>query len=229
MTLATLLAMALTARLGVWQLSRASTKQAYVQAIQDRQTLSPLANADLADTPEQAQAQQHRPVQLRGTWLPGSTVFLENRQMNQRPGFFVIGVLLLAPGDGVVVQRGWVPRDAQERSRVAAPPLPEGPVEVVGRLALPPSRLLEFEASANGPIRQNLDIPAYARELRVRLRPLSVLQAGEEPGLRRDWPLPAADVGKHHGYAFQWFALSALMGLLYVWYQFIQPRRRARR
>ena len=46
-------------------------------------------------------------------------------------------------------------------------------------------------------------------------------------GLRRDWPAPAADLGKHHGYAFQWFALSTLIMGLYVWFQLIQPRRRA--
>ena len=34
------------------------------------------------------------------------------------------------------------------------------------------------------------------------------------------------DVGKHHGYAFQWFALSALVIVLYVWFQHIRPARR---
>ena len=38
---------------------------------------------------------------------------------------------------------------------------------------------------------------------------------------------PAAGVDKHHGYAFQWFALCALTAGLYVWFQIIQPRRRA--
>lgn len=43
-------------------------------------------------------------------------------------------------------------------------------------------------------------------------------------GLQRDWPQPAADVHKHYGYAFQWFALSALTLILYVWFQIIRPR-----
>ena len=38
---------------------------------------------------------------------------------------------------------------------------------------------------------------------------------------------PAADVHKHYGYAFQWFALCALIVGLYVWFQLIRPRRRA--
>jgi surfeit locus 1 family protein len=33
-------------------------------------------------------------------------------------------------------------------------------------------------------------------------------------------------VHKHYGYAFQWFALSALTCGLYAWFQLIRPRRR---
>jgi surfeit locus 1 family protein len=43
-------------------------------------------------------------------------------------------------------------------------------------------------------------------------------------GLLRQWPPPAADVHKHYGYAFQWFALSALVLVLYVWFQILRPR-----
>ena len=42
-------------------------------------------------------------------------------------------------------------------------------------------------------------------------------------GLRREWPLPALDVDRHYGYAFQWFALGALMTGLYVWFQLVHP------
>ena len=59
--------------------------------------------------------------------------------------------------------------------------------------------------------------------------PLSALQIGTaDDGLLRDWPQPATDVHKHYGYAFQWFGLSALFALLYVWFQIIAPRRRSR-
>jgi len=42
----------------------------------------------------------------------------------------------------------------------------------------------------------------------------------------REWPRPAVDVQKHYGYAFQWFALCALMAGLYVWFQLVRPRLR---
>ena len=53
--------------------------------------------------------------------------------------------------------------------------------------------------------------------------------AASADGLLRQWPEPASDVHKHYGYAFQWFGLSALVIVLYVWFQIIRPRRRARR
>jgi cytochrome oxidase assembly protein ShyY1 len=35
-------------------------------------------------------------------------------------------------------------------------------------------------------------------------------------GLVRDWPVPSAGVDKHHGYAFQWYALAAMAVLFFV-------------
>jgi surfeit locus 1 family protein len=43
-------------------------------------------------------------------------------------------------------------------------------------------------------------------------------------GLLRQWPKPAVDIQKHYGYAFQWFALCALLAGLYVWFQLLRPR-----
>jgi surfeit locus 1 family protein len=164
-------------------------------------------------------------VQLQGRWLAAHTVFLDNRQMGGRPGFFVVTPLELAPGDAVLVQRGWVPRDAEQRTRLPAVPTPAGSVQVAGRIAPPPSRLFAFAADAPGAIRQNLDLGAFSREIGVRLRPLSVQQlAGPQDGLQRDWPQPAVDVSKHYGYAFQWFALATLIAGLYVWFQLLRPR-----
>jgi surfeit locus 1 family protein len=55
---------------------------------------------------------------VQGRWLPVAPVFLDNRQMDGRPGFFVLSPLQLDRGDVVLVQRGWVPRDMQDRSRL---------------------------------------------------------------------------------------------------------------
>lgn len=229
------LAMALlTARLGVWQLDRADEKRALQQAIDSRGRLPALDLSALARTAAEAQAQHYRLIHLRGRWLPAHTVYLDNRQMNGLPGFFVVTPLLLAPGDAVLVQRGWVPRNVENRAQLLAVDAPTGEVEVFGRVAPPPSRLYDFGGGASGPIRQNLDLDAFAQEAGVPLRPLSVQQLDASgistpDVLKRDWPRPAVDVGKNIGYAFQWFAFCALVTGLYVWFQLLRPwfRRRA--
>jgi surfeit locus 1 family protein len=227
---AALLVMALTARLGLWQLSRAAQK-VELQAAQDsRRALPPLPAAELARQVDEALAQHHRRIVLSGRWLPQHTVFLENRQHNGRPGFHVLTPLELAPGDSVLVQRGWAPRDVSDRGRLPEVSTPDGIVTVEARIAPPPGRLYSFAAEEQGKLRQNIDLDAYAREIGLGLRPLSLLQveAGAAADhLVRDWPAPAVGVHKHYGYAFQWFALCALCAGLYVWFQLIRPRRRA--
>jgi hypothetical protein len=121
--LATLAAVALTARLGWWQLDRAAQKRAIAAAIAERGALPPLTALPAA---EPASAVLHRRAALAGRWQGPHTVYLENRQMGGRPGFYVVTPLELADGSAVAVQRGWLPRDARERARLPAVPSPEG-------------------------------------------------------------------------------------------------------
>ncbi len=236
-----------TARLGVWQLDRAAQKVALQRALDERGGWPVLSQDALPVSEEAAKGQHHRRVLLRGTWVPAATVFLDNRQMNGRPGFFVVTPLRLSPpspavaGEArprvVLVQRGWVPRDAGQRTRLPDVPAAAGEVEVHGLLAPPPARLFEFQAAASGPIRQNLDLAAFAAETGLPLQPYSVTQtqadgmpaAAGGDGLLRQWPKPAVDVHKHYGYAFQWFSLSALLAGLYLWFQILSPFLRAKR
>ncbi|NJS35519.1 MAG: SURF1 family protein [Brachymonas sp.] len=68
-------------------------------------------------------------------------------------------------------------------------------------------------------------------QLPFELMPVALLQIAPEQGndvLLRNWATADTGVAKHHGYAFQWFALSALFLVLYVWFQLIAPRRKHR-
>ena len=229
--MAAVLSVGVTARLGAWQLDRAAQKQALQAALDTRSALPAVNTAMLARTPEQVAEQHFRRVRLQGRWVPEHTVFLDNRQMMGRPGFFVVTPLqLLGENDAVLVQRGWAARDQRERTLVPAVPSPAGVVEVAGSIAPPPSRLYEFSTQASGTIRQNLDVAEFSREVALPLLPLSILESDSAltagDGLLRQWSPPAIDVHKHYGYAFQWFALAALMTGLYVWFQLVRPRLR---
>jgi surfeit locus 1 family protein len=231
---ATVLGALLTARLGLWQLARAEQKESLQAALDERARLPPLETASLASDTVDAAAQHHRVAQVRGRWIARHTVFLDNRQMNGRPGFFVVTPLQLeGRPQALLVQRGWVPRDAAERTRLPELPLPAGTVALAGKVAPPPARLYEFGAGETGRIRQNLSLEAFAGETGLRLLPLSLMQTETADtigdGLQREWARPAADVHKHYGYAFQWFALASLITGLYVWFQFVRPRLRRSR
>ncbi|MGD9772655.1 SURF1 family protein [Diaphorobacter sp.] len=230
-TLAALLAMAATASLGRWQLQRAAHKTALQATMDERQARAPLQGAELQQALDQApDAGQllHRRVLLQGQWLAGATVFLDNRQMNGRPGFFVFTPLRLANGNRVVlVQRGWVPRNFLDRTQLPDVTTPAGTVQLQGRLAGPPARLYEFAPTAPGEgssrIRQNLDLASYAAQTGLALAPLTVMQTGAaSEGLQRDWAPIDSGVDKHYGYAFQWFGLCGLVAILYVWFQFVR-------
>ncbi len=230
--IAALVAIGVTGRLGFWQLDRARQKTDLQALIDARRHLPPLAQRDLAHDDRGAAEQHQRQVTVRGRWLSAATVYLDNRSQDGQAGFIVVTPLLLTEGDAVLVQRGWTPRHRLDRSRLVPLATPQGPIDLIGIAAPPPYRVYSFGGEDHGLIRQNLDLAEFAREIRVPLRPLSIEQLdapGAEPdGLQRRWPPPTADVYKHRAYALQWFALAALVGGLYVWFQLIHPRRLAR-
>ncbi len=233
MLLAAVFATATTAALGWWQLERARLKQTLQDALDHRVALPPLPQAALARTAAEAADQVHRRVVLQGQWLHRHTVYLENRPMQGRTGFTVVTPLELSSGDAVLVQRGWVARDPYDRTRVQPVENPGGEVVVHGRLAWPPSPLMELGTPPTQPgvIRHNLDLATLSRETGLLLRPLTVLEL-DAPGaaagsLQRQWALPSHNIAIHHGYAAQWFSMSALIAGLYVWFQVVQPRRRS--
>lgn len=243
-TVATLAGVLATASLGHWQLSRAAQKTALQASLEERGALPALdgnalaAQGQLADE-RQLSALAHRQVVLEGHWLPEHTLYLDNRQMNGRPGFYVVTPLRVREqGNAVVlVQRGWVPRNFQDRSQLPQVETDaQATARVEGRIAGPPARLYEFRGNAAGQgtsrIRQNLDLAAYRAETGLALANFTVVQTGgASEGLKRDWPVVSSGVDKHYGYAFQWFGLSGLMAVLYVWFQifrrFIRPRSKS--
>ena len=227
-----LLGMGVAFSLGLWQLGRAAEKTA-LQAAKTKQAnkvaLDGRTLGTALDDPQRA-GLIHRRMVLLGRWLPQYTVFLENRQMNAKPGFFVLMPLQIEGTNGLIlVQRGWAQRSFTDRAALPVIQTPEGLVEIEGHLAPWPSRLYDFGGVEKGPIRQNLALHAFRIETGLGLLDVSFLQSGPaSEGLLREWPVVVSGVEKHHGYAFQWFGLSGLIALLYVWFKIVQPRRQKR-
>ena len=215
-----------TARLGIWQLDRAHQKQA-LQA--ERVRAAQLPPVSIADVQAQAHVDwSARRVVWRGQWWPSKSLWLDNRPLKQRSGFVLLTPLKLDQGGVVWVQRGWVPKGAGVHTAPPWPDTPEGEVQVEGRLAPHAWRAYDLGPAADGPLKQNLDLSGSAAALGQAPVPWVLWQTASCAPLDCDWPSPDDGVAKHHGYAAQWFALSALTLGLYVWFQVFLPWRRRR-
>jgi surfeit locus 1 family protein len=218
-TLAAVIGVSATLYLGRWQLSRAAQKEALQASMDTRTAQSVLRGIDLLKAAD-VDALVHQRSALRGTWVAAHTVYLDNRQMNAKVGFFVMTPFALEGGGAMVVQRGWVPRNFEQRDQVPSVQTPGGVVEIEGRIAPPPSKLYEPGSPSDGAIRQNLDLAQYRAETGLALLPITLVQTGAaSEGLLREWPAVNLGVEKHYGYAFQWFGLAALIAGLYLWFQ----------
>ena len=217
----------LTLQLGNWQTRRAAEKaelQAAYHAAAERPA-QPLAQPLDSTPPSEWQS-----VELRGEWLPGRSILIDNRVHEGRAGYHVFTPLQLAGQGGVVlVNRGWIGAGAdrsQPPPRIANPP---GATVVTGRVRHPEEK--PFMLAADAPSRsvwQALDLARYRSTTRLPVADFYVQQTSPaDDGLIRNWPEPDAGIERHRGYALQWYALAALataLTLWYLWNAFRSPR-----
>lgn len=238
-TLAAVVAAGVTMKLGFWQLSRAQEKLALQASIQAQTTLPALTAESLGST--KVASILHRSITLKGHWLAQHTIFLDNRQMSSKPGLFVLTPLeFIEPATSlkktILVQRGWLPRNFLDRTVLPEVKTDAAEVTITGRIAPSPSKLFEFKGNETGALRQNIEIEALAKEFKLELLPYSLLQLDtvnadvntSQDKLLRNWAQPNYGSEKNYGYMVQWWALSALIILLYVWFQWIRPNMKSK-
>ncbi len=218
--LATVIVAAIGVSLGQWQTRRGDEKQAIQAKMAARQsapamTLENAAGIDVAGA-------EFRHIKLRGRFVPTWVTYLENRPYNGVPGFYVLMPFKITGSaeSAILIERGWAPRDANDRTRVPVVPTPADEIEIEGVIRSDAGHLLQLgaaEAPRPGAIMQNLDIAAYARASQLPLAPFVVEQSGEiKDGLVRDWPSPSLGIDRHRGYAVQWYALALMAVIFFV-------------
>jgi cytochrome oxidase assembly protein ShyY1 len=120
----------------------------------------------------------------------------------------------------VLVARGWIPRNAQDRTAIQTYQTPSGTIQLEGILKAHSGRVLQLgssEAVRPKALLQNLEVDAFAKASQLTTYPLLVEQTNDiNDGLLRDWPRASSGVQKHRGYAFQWLALAAMALVFFI-------------
>jgi len=219
-TLATLILLPFLSGLGIWQLERASWKQALVDAHAARTREPAVALSSLLPV---TAASEYRNVTANGRYNLENQLLLDNRLHQGRAGYQVLTPLRLDEGNvTVLVNRGWVPTGA---SRAVLPELdgPTGTIRMVALVKLPPEEIFRLgadeERHAGWPqVIQAIDIAALEDRLGYALLPLVLLLDPDDAhGFVRDWkPVYGTLPDKHRAYALQWFTLAAVLLLIYI-------------
>lgn len=213
----------------LWQLSRLGDRRDLERVVEARRDQPVVSVADLAPVgagDDVVARVIHRRASAEGRYLADQTVVVENRTFNGAPGGWVLTPLELAPGEAVLVNRGFIgfTRDGE----IVAPPPPTGTVRVEG-LVQPGQTRGSFGARdpEEGRLavvaRVDLDridaqvpgdlLPAYLQ--RVTSSPDEPPAAAGQPELVPLGPPELGD-GPHLGYAVQWGIFTAIAAGGYV-------------
>ena len=214
--IATIVVVALGVALGNWQERRAAQKIALQAELAQRSGQPPL----LLTGGSNAVPQEFRRVSVRGQFIPGFPVFLDNRPYQGHAGYFLVMPFKIEGADQyVLVARGWLPRTA-EVGRLPVYQTPAGVTAIEGVMRLGLGHVMQLGAAQKvtpNAMVQNVSVIEVAHASNLPLLPFFIEQSGtQQDGLLRDWPAPALGVERNQGYAFQWYALAAMAVLFFI-------------
>ncbi|SHN21224.1 Cytochrome oxidase assembly protein ShyY1 [Duganella sacchari] len=220
---ATVLVVVVGVQLGNWQQRRAEQKIALQEKLAQGAHAAPVM---LDGAPVAADAVDWHRVTVSGEFVRSWPVYLDNRPYQGRAGFYLLMPFKIAGSNmHVLVERGWLPRDPAVRDKLPAYATPEGMVTLQGVARLNAGHVLELGSApplTPNAIVQNADPLQLARDSGLTMQPFVIEQgapaqpSGDDAQMVRDWPAPSLGVEKHQGYAFQWYALSAMAVIFFV-------------
>ena len=202
-------------QLGNWQLSRAQEKESRQERLD---LLSQEPAVVLPPTEVKLEDFQYRQVEARGEYVPGHTIYLDNKIYRGVAGYHIITPLRIGTSSmHVLVNRGWAPAD-RDRSKLPEAVPPSGQVSVSGIATTATQKTLELSQDlVSGRVWENLDINRYRNATGLTLQPVMILQKDDvQDGLVRQWPRPDSGSAKNLGYAVQWFAMALAVLIIYL-------------
>jgi cytochrome oxidase assembly protein ShyY1 len=222
-TVSALLVIAIGCGAGMWQIGRANTKIALAANLLARHQM-PILNAN-ANTWTLQEASERRMI-ARGRYFPEAAIWLDNRPQPvpaggagaaAQAGFYLMMPFLLEGRDEILwVNRGWAPRNRENRELLPNIETPNGTVNIEGIVFAHPGKVYALgsedqSVEINKPrIAQNFELDREAQVHGWSQTPfiLRLEESGIADGLIRQWAPLTTGVDRHYAYAFQWFALA---------------------
>lgn len=213
--IASLAGFALFTALGCWQLRRGHEKAALNAAQAAQLQQAPLLLNAHSQVPPDIVGRHASAV---GRYLASRQMLLDNQSNGDRAGFDALTPLQLGDGSIVVVNRGWIPREA----KASLPRLPLMSVRVIGmwrRLPQPAVHLAGANNCSDGDWPRVVEYPSPADLVCLFgaqvLAGELLLDPDQPNGFVRDWRLqPEFPPERHYGYAATWFAFCIVIIVL---------------
>lgn len=209
--------------LGTWQLRRLDERRDANARITQRMQEEPVPLRDVTAIVAAAgvEAAEYRHVTATGAYDVADEVIWLARTRAGRPGHHVLTPLRLAadPSALVVVDRGWVPFDADEPPVAVATP-PAGEVTVTGVVRAGQTATgLGPDTAAEGVVDRlgRIDLARIGAQVEGDVAPFYVQLTSQQPPQPGELPVPAAppDLGEanHLSYALQWFTFATVVAV----------------
>ncbi len=219
-TLLVILGTAVCIRLGIWQLDRLEGRRAFNEQVESMRAETPL---DLNDgAPEDIDSMEWRVVTVTGEYDFANQVAIRNQYNGDQFGYHLVTPLRFN-GGSVLVNRGWIPADADWRSFDEP-----GQVTVTGQIRLGQGKPA-FGGVADAlpedgkklEVWNNLDVEKMSFQF-----PYPILNVFIQPNASEEDVTPPIPYqpeielteGPHFGYALQWFTFAAILFAGYPFY-----------
>ncbi len=217
-TLVTIAFLYVMMSLGFWQLDRAHYKETLQQKIVERKSLSPFA---LDALPKLFEDRRFLPTNFSAEFDAQHNFLLDNKTFNRRVGYQVFTPVIIDNFKAILVNRGFVPM-GKTRDILPLIASPDGKIEISGLLDKPPSRALVLaenvhETSRWPVVLQYVDLDEISQILGYELYDMIlILDSENAASFEYDLPVLNLNAAKNSGYAFQWFAMSLALLVIYI-------------
>lgn len=204
--------------LAFWQMDRAEFKDTLQQKIIERKNLSPVT---LAELPASSESRRYHPVKIIGEFDNQHSFLLDNITFNGDVGYHVFTPVKVNDAKTILVNRGFVSQ-GKTRDQLPEVDAPGGKIEISGMLDFSPSRTLLLaenvqEMSRWPVVLQYVDLTEISQLLSYELYDMVLWLNPDEAGsFEYDLPVLNLNAAKNNGYAFQWFAMSLALFIIYI-------------